>query len=101
MKRIAFVFLVLALVLTACGAPTPVTIVITSVPPTSESAVATQVPPAPVDTAVPVVVPTDTLAPVVVPTDTLAPAVPTNTSAPVVAGPTKTTRPATTSDVFT
>ena len=94
MKRIAFLFLVLALVLTACGAPTPVTVIITVVP-TNEPAVATEVPPVvvPTDTLEPVVAPTDTLEPVVVPTDTLAPAGPTNTPAPGVA-PTSTKRSA-------
>jgi hypothetical protein len=93
MKRIAFLFLVLALVLTACGAPTPVTIVITAVPPTNEpAAVATEVPP--------VVVPTDTLEPVVAATDTLAPAAPTDTPKPGVA-PTNTKPPAVGGAVFT
>jgi hypothetical protein len=88
MKRIAFLFLVLALVLTACGAPTPVTVIITVVP-TNEPAVATEVPPVvvPTDTLEPVVVPTDTLEPVVVPTDTPAPGVaPTNTKPPAIGG---------------
>ena len=86
MKRIAFLFLVLALVLTACAAPTPVTIIITAVPPTTEPVMATDVP-APTDKPAP------TDEPVVAPTDTLEPAAPTDTPKPGVA-PTNTQRSA-------
>lgn len=103
MKKIAVLFLALALLLTACGAPTP--IVITATP---EPVQATDVP-APTDvpaTDVPAAAPTDTLAPAAA-TDTPAPAaVATDTPAPAAAtntpgaAATNTKPPAVGGDVF-
>jgi len=104
MKRIVFVFLSFALLLTACAAPTPVTIVITAtdapvmatdVPAATD--VPTDVPAAPTDTLAPA--PTDTQAPAAA-TDTPAPAAPTNTAVPGVAA-TNTKPPAVGGSVFT
>ncbi len=106
MKKIAVLFLALALLLTACGAPTPIVITATPEPvqatdvPAATDIPATDVPAAaPTDTLAPAAA-TDTPAPAAVATDTPAPAAATNTTAPGVVA-TNTKPPAMGGDVFT